>query len=263
MNRTTQRSEPSNANQRTAVRAPANTQVRVDGNDATYTGRLRNVSTGGAFIRVSLHELPTVGEGIRVRFRLPGQLELDLYGKVRWRRECATTEGSIGFGVEFCGLGRTEQKAIMRYVEQQDDSAPSVPVIVTEKYAVQSEGNTLRVWLSGALELAESRDLSRIVMNAVAQNQGKDLLVFIDGSRVLPCSEGSLQEMRWWMQQLTRCRSVAGVLVANNSIAMLQLRRLAREAGVGDLLVSFENSTEAEIFWQEIEQSDWNRAACQ
>jgi hypothetical protein len=45
-----------------------------------------------------------------------------------------------------------------------------------------------------------------------------------------------------------------GVLLAEDSIASVQVRRLIREAGIADSLVAFSDDREAREFWAVLEQ---------
>jgi hypothetical protein len=243
---------PSPEDQRTAVRAPIDAEASLQIADVSFVARLRNVSSGGAFVCAANEHLPLVGTGIRIRFRLPGRVDIELLARVRWARAATATE-PVGFGVEFVGLGLAEEKALREFVDGGELTASALPVTVTERYAVQAEGNTLRVWINGSLEVVESKDLGHSITLFLEKRSRADLRLFIDATRMVPCSDESLEEFRRWMQRLRGCGNLAGIVIARHAVAMLQMRRLARETGVGDSLACFTSAREGERFWTELE----------
>jgi len=240
--------------QRTAPRVAVDTPADVQIDDVSFTGHIANVSPGGALVTMNDDRVPKVGSGVRVRFRLPGHVELEVLARVRWTRK-----DPVSFGIEFFGLGQAETNALRQFVEGKVPTSSNVHAAITERYAVEGRGNALKVWVNGSLEVIESKDLGESVVAILQTKKSADLHVFIDATRMSPCSDESLEEFKRWMLRLRACRSVIGIVVAPHAVSMLQMRRLAREAGVGDSLACFTNARDGERFWGELQ--DTERAA--
>jgi hypothetical protein len=80
------------------------------------------------------------------------------------------------------------------------------------------------------------------------------LIAFLDVRELGTCPRESLKDLRAWLGLLGRANPFGGVLLAEDSIASVQARRLIREAGIADSLVAFSDEAEAKEFWTILEQ---------
>jgi hypothetical protein len=221
--------------------------------DPETRGIVSNLSRQGAFVAVRPPLRLGVGDGMRLRFRPCGSIEVAVYARVRWRREAPDDEGFLGYGVEFQGVDRGVQMvladATARLAGQPEQA--KVAGSLQEKYSVQTEPGRVLLRIQGCLEPDEARDL-RYLLSSRLDGMGRSLSAYVDAGEARPASELTLVELRRILESLGTRRQLCGVLLAKSAITMMQLRRVAREGGVGDVLACFEDEHEAQRFWQEI-----------
>jgi len=80
------------------------------------------VESGGIF--VSTYNIPEIGQQLRVRVSLPGGLEFEAIGVVRWVREARESMASDisppGFGLQFTNISAEGRNLIYRYVRNRE-----------------------------------------------------------------------------------------------------------------------------------------------
>ncbi|HQP36466.1 MAG TPA: PilZ domain-containing protein, partial [Polyangiaceae bacterium] len=80
------------------------------------------VEHGGIF--VSTYNIPEIGQQLRVRVSLPGGLEFEAIGVVRWVREARESMASDisppGFGLQFTNISAEGRNLIYRYVRNRE-----------------------------------------------------------------------------------------------------------------------------------------------
>ncbi len=237
--------------ERSSITSPATISMGATEAD----GAIIDVSAGGAFIATNGPLQAKVNDGLRVRFRLPNSAEINIFARVRWVCSTGTTSSPRGFGIEFAGLGRNEKAAIVKFVEEQRGVKvpPEVSSHLTQKYSVQLSDGSILVRLNGSLNLAESQALSDSMAQEVGHLGNKTLVSFIDATHFLACPEESLPYIKEGLAKLGCSSPSFGVMVGSASTAMLQMRRLLREAGVAETIVCFENQGEALEFWEQLQ----------
>jgi hypothetical protein len=225
-----------------------------------FSAVIVNVSLGGALVRAAPTASVRPGDCLRLRFRLPGALRIAVCAKVRWVSDRPNAEGQMEFGVRFYGLGRSEREAMVLHARHLSDAADeSCDATVHKKYAVRRDGAKIWLWIAGSLNDAESRDLHALVVSRISERFGRPLLAFIDVRELATCQSSSLNDFRTWLKMLGRCRPLSGVLVAQDSIASAQVRRLVREAKIADSLVVFSEASQARDFWRDLEEAILNQ----
>lgn len=238
---------------RIAARAPAFGEARVTDRSEQLYGELRNVSAGGAFVYIPLGALPQVGAGVRARFRVAVGVEIDCCAKVLWARERADATGPRGCGIEFQHMGHAEKRALAGMVSEAGSEQAGVVAQLESKYTVDARGGQVRITVGGVLNGTEAHDLlcslSRALNRAVGLGH---LAVYCDARALMPCPDESLVGLRACFSCLAEQKELIGLLHVEHSVTMLQMRRLAREAGLGETLVCFNNAQEAAYFWAQI-----------
>lgn len=241
---------------RSHPRAPLSSQASICVGPVENTGLIVDISEGGAFVAIENPSSVSLNDGLRLRFSLPGSVALSVFAKVQWVREEAAGDKPKGIGVLFIGLGRTERQTIAKLVQQNEvqQSGPDVAVRVSRKYTVQITDDTLWIRLNGYLSAEECQGLCDIMGEQIDRLEGQILLTLLDATHFSACPEESLPFLRKCLAKLGGRGPSFSVMIGTGSVAMLQMRRLAREAGVADSIACFENENEALPFWQQIQK---------
>lgn len=94
--------------------------VRVERGYTFYTGRIRDISSGGIFIFTK--EPHEVGERLTVRFKIPAlDKTIEVTGVVRWRVTQPTGRiGTPGVGIEFAGLSEQVVAELNEYIADKN-----------------------------------------------------------------------------------------------------------------------------------------------
>jgi Tfp pilus assembly protein PilZ len=219
-----------------------------------------NVSEAGAFVAVEGECRDVTGEVLRLTFRLPGGPELRVAARVRWCRGRPDEDGPAGYGVEFAELDKRQREVLAAYAATRHDATTCLSAGVANAFRVSAGPRQLRIELDGYLSPQESRTLAGDVERGVESMVDSPVLAHIDARRFRPCPESSLPILRETFRSLGRRGPVLGVLLGPRSVGMLQLKRLAREAGVGNALAAFEDEQEASSFWRQLEEQIWGVA---
>ncbi len=218
------------------------------------TGTLIDLNLDEGVVRTNSRPQVRVGDGVRLRIRLPDLVDFDVAAQVVWVRPWPSAEGPAGFGARLSTVSLPIRMALRRWLQEHQEGEDSrLEVESSPKYSVECEQGRLRIQLHGILEGPESQALCDTVMRLL--DDSRPSLVYIDARELRACPEDSLSRFGRWFQQLGRQSGFMGVLFASCAVARLQMRRLARESGIGNSLVSFESETDARLFWDELSTS--------
>jgi hypothetical protein len=234
-------------------RAPLDSEAVLSTDPWTCRGEMRDISVAGAFVTTPA-PLPTVGQGVRIEFRLPGGPDLSLCATVRWVRPTENDLGSGGFGVQFLGVGRTEQSVLNEFVGREiGEQRPSaLHATAVEKFLIEVQGDTVRFRLCGTLREEEGRELLEQTRRQLTLQFTGRLLTYIDAGHLVPCPDESLGALKRWLICFREQKAFYGVIVVKSAVATLQIRRLAREVGIAESLACFDDEAQAMPFWNDI-----------
>jgi len=235
-------------------RAEVRSGVLLSASEWTWQGEIQNISLGGAFVATDMPS-PTLGLGVRLDFRLPVGANLSLCASVKWIRADESAEGPRGFGVQFVGTGRTEEKVLAGYVagaRGRGDTSDTFHAKIAERFMVETEGETIWIRMCGVLRSEESKELLVQIKQQMAQTGPGKLLTYIDAKELGPCSDESLAYVKEWFSACLEHEPFYAVAVIRNAITTLQLRRLAREVGIANSMACFDDEADAMPFWKEI-----------
>lgn len=251
---------PSGAHLPRAPRFDMRTDAEIGVGGSASRAQVLNVSEAGAFVAVNGECRDVTGEVLRLTFKLPGGPELRVTGRVRWCRGRPNEDGPAGYGVEFAELDERQREVLAAYAATRRDTPTRLSAGVANAYRVSAGPRQIRIELDGYLNPQESRTLAGDVRRGVESMVDRPVLAHIDARRFRPCPESSLPILRETFRSLGRCGPILGVLLGPRSVGMLQLKRLAREAGVGNALAAFEDEQEASSFWRQLEEQIWGEA---
>lgn len=237
---------------RDSPRVPLESEARIfPGSDTQISGYAYNLSERGVLVAVAPPLHLKEGDGARLRLRPPGFAEIAAYAHVRWKREHTAGAEPTGYGMEFHGLDRSQQTILAELV-RSPKGFDRTPIWMNERYSVRTEDDRIWIRFAGSLEVDEARGLRAVIVSKLGQLSNRNVLAYFDASQARPCDAAALVELRRCLSALAERRSLCGLILARSPVAMMQLRRLAREVGVGDMLVCFEDEFEALRFWQNI-----------
>jgi hypothetical protein len=242
------------AERRSEARVPVQASVELHHDTLEHVAELRDVSLNGAFVAVSTVTL-SVGAGLRVEFTLPQGFRVTAFGRIAWLRQVPDDRGPAGYGIQFYGLDDVNREFIQYYLElaRVGGCGPIAGGRIETRFEVTDPAdNQLRVRLTGTLLPLEADSLEEAVCRKLARLRRGQLFVYIDARDLAACPKASLEHIRAWLERLRFNRTVLGVLVGGNTIGVVQLRRLAREAGIADSLIMFDNRAEADEFWRSV-----------
>jgi hypothetical protein len=242
------------AERRREERIPVQAAVELHHETMQHVAELRDVSLNGAFVAVSPVTL-SVGAGLRVEFTLPQGFRVSAFGRVAWLRQIPDDRGPAGYGIQFYGLDDINREFIQYSLDlaRAGGGAPIAGGRIETRFEVTDPAdNQLRVRLTGTLLPLEADSLEEAVCRKLSRLRRGQIFVYIDARDLAACPKASLEHIRAWLERLRFNRAVLGVLVGGNTIGVVQVRRLAREAGIADSLIMFDNRGEADEFWHSI-----------
>ncbi len=218
----------------------------------TTRGRLYDIGPGHAVLSVGGNNAMVVGEGVRLRFRLPDRSQLDLFGRIKWIREPDVLETESKYGVELPEIEETAREEITVYLKENRGAAKKtgLPVEIDEKFKVQQASGRLWIWLNGFLNPAESRQLHRRIDEEILSVGRDPLLVFLDARQLLACPEESLEEVQQCFASMSARETFLCIVLIFNPVAMLQMRRIAQLAGDRNAFVYFNEAQQATAYWR-------------
>lgn len=190
------------------------------------------------------------GDGVSVTLHLSSGAKICLAAQVSSLRPI-NEAGKLGAWIEYTGLGAVERREFLRWQQNiKREQGSSVCVEVERKYRVRRSGDALSVWISGQLEVGEARALCETVLRKLEDEERGMLALLLDISEVAPMSGDALRGTRRWLRHLAHTRAPLGVLVGRSSAGYVQLRRVLREVGLDELLVSFDLLEAALPSWE-------------
>lgn len=235
-------------------RVPTASAAQITAGQTEIRGLIQNIGVGGAFVQADVPASLAIDTGLRLRFRLTETAELTVFATVRWIQTAGEEDKPQGFGVRFSGLSVADTQAIETYVGQQRNAANQQPVQLhaSQKYAVATEGNALFITLHGFLGPEESLGLFEAIDQQIERLEGQALFAYIDATDFAASPEESLPILKECLADLKKRTPSFGVMVGSSPAAMLQMRRLVRDAGVAESIACFRDEAEAKSFWNEI-----------
>jgi hypothetical protein len=212
---------------------------------------LRDISTNGAFLATSPATQPA-GSGLHLEFTLPQGFRVNAFGRIVWVRAESDDLGPSGYGVQFYGLDDVNREFIQYYLDLAKMGQGGVVATgrVETLFEVREHGsNQLHIRMTGALTPLEADSLEEVVCRKLGRIKDKQLYVYIDARGLGACSKSALEHIHTWLERLRHNRQLFGVMLGGTSIGVVQVRRLAREAGIADSIMMFTEQGEAETFW--------------
>ena len=191
------------------------------------------------------------GDGVSVTLHLSSGAKICLAAQVSCLRVINAT-GKLGAWIEYTGLGAVERREFLRWQQniKRERGSSCVCVEVERKYRVRRSGSALSVWIGGLLEASEARALCETVMSEVESDERDMLALMLDIGEIAPMSGEALRGTRRWLRYLAHARAPIGVLIGRSSAGYVQLRRVLREVGLDELLVSFDVLEAALPSWE-------------
>lgn len=239
---------------RRSRRFKSNACARVSVEEKQTHGRLVDVSAGGGFVAVSeAEELPPVGSGMRLDFRLPIGFWVRANTIVRWVRREADERGPTGFGVEFTSMQESNRELLDSFLAAADGSGQSLETTATDKYRVVVENGMVALCLAGNLDRDESSFLKAELLRKLEPRHDEEIDVFINALTFRASCGGALEHLTETFVEIGRRGLRLGVLVQPPALAGAQIRRVLRDAGIADSVASFETEVEASEFLSEID----------
>jgi hypothetical protein len=251
--------EPSHgSDRRSESRRPVQAPVELYASGGLQSAELHNISLSGAFIATHPVTLAQ-GAGLRIEFTLPQGFHVNVFGRIVWARTVDSHEEPAGYGVQFFGLDDLNREFIQYHLDlvKNGDASPVFRGQIQTRFEVSAEGDDrLLIRMSGTLTPVESEGLEEVVCRRLPPATSEPCFVYIDARDLGPCSRAALEHIRNWLDRLCRNRQVLGVLVGTNTIGVVQLRRLIREARLADGLMVFAEEAEAQAFWRTLVSSE-------
>ncbi len=243
---------PGGVDKRRHERIPVQAPVEIQADVGAQRAELRDISLSGAFIATTPATL-SQGAGLRVEFTLPQGFRVNAFGRIAWSRDREDAQGPAGYGIQFYGLDDVNREFIQYYLElaQRGERGPIGGGRIETRFEVSERAeNQLYVRMTGSLIPLEADSLEEVVCRKLARMRRGQLLVYIDARDLGACPKASLDHVRAWLERLRFNHQVLGVMLGGSSIGVVQVRRLAREAGIADSLIMFTDKEEAEEFWR-------------
>lgn len=225
-----------------------------------FQGRLQRFEGVELSVVVDNPTSAVVGEGVRVKLRIPVLFEQELRGRIASVQSGKFSSNRGEIGIEVLELPLSVRRIVTRYLGMLSTSGRDDATMVTiiPKYFVWTKLCQLRIWIDGILDAIECQRLCALVSHAVDQSHRAHLFAYIDAADMKPCSTESQMFMKRCFALLGLQLDFLGVMHVKCGAARLQLRRLAREAGIGDRLACFECRTDAELFWRQVSEGGAN-----
>jgi hypothetical protein len=226
----------------------------VSAGDEKTRCTLVNVSAGGGFVAVSRPEdIPPVGSGMRLDFRLPIGFWARTNSIVRWVREQASDSGPAGFGVEFTSMQSTNRELLDAYLASAEHGGEGLETTATDKFRVVVDDGVVAICLAGAFDPTESSSLKDELLRQLASATVENVNLFINAAAFQASCTDVLDRLTEMFAEVGRRGLRLGVLIQPPAIAGSQIRRVLRNAGIADAVASFETEVAASEFWSELD----------
>lgn len=217
---------------RVQIGVPA--QAACEGAD--LVGVLKDISTDGAMLVVPGPTAPSNGSGLEVAFRLPTGPQLRLSANVRWSRSDDPT-GYSSCGMQFLNVSGPNRSYLQHFVELAASTATegTVRAEVLSKYRLSFDAaGRAQVMLGGMLTRDEAQSLCALVKQRMSSRKNAPAHFTVDVRRLSVCNQEVVLELRHCFEIFAQRADVFGLLVGHKSLALTQLVRAAREAGIAD-----------------------------
>lgn len=196
-----------------------------------------------------------MGSGLEVSFRLPTGPQLRLGSTVRWAEDDRET-GTASCGLQFLPLSGPNRSYLEHYVELAASSAPCEPVRaeIQSKYrlAFDSAGRA-QAMLGGMLSREEASAFGAQLKQRLSARKAERLQFAFDVRRLSVCSQDVVVELRRCFELFAHKPEVFGLLIGSKSLALTQLVRASRDAGLADHIFCVNEPEEAARIWAQME----------
>lgn len=218
-------------------------------------GSVRNVSLGGALFLVPGEVTVPSGTGLEITFRLPAGEQLRIHATVRWSKP-GTPAGWCSLGLQFQTLTGPQKSYIEHYVETVAAAGveSAVKAEAHEKYRIAFDAaGRLRMMLAGLVTPDEAKSFRDTVSGRLEARKPPRVHFEVDARGLSVCCPATVAHIRDCFSLLASKSEVFGLFVGSNSLATVQLLRIAREAGLADAIFSVNEVEEADRIWQQLE----------
>ncbi len=250
----TERHEPEVERRRDA-RVALGVAARAQRQKEEMVGTLENLSISGAHLRTQGTAVPPAGAGLEVTFRLPTGPQLRLSSTVRWSsRDDVADQSSCG--LQFLEVSGANRAYLEHYVELAAASAgvEGVRAEVVHKYQLSFDASgRAQAILGGMLSREEAQAFSKLLKERIAPRKSGRVHFAIDARRLSVCSQDVVLELRGCFDLIAQSPEVVGLLIGNKSLALTQLVRAARDAGIADHVFCVNEPEEACRIWDKMD----------
>lgn len=225
--------------------------------EAEHQVELGNLSVGGAFVRVrTLDELPPVGTALRMKLRLPVGYWLCGTAVVRWLN---AEVRAPGYGVEFDLLGEHDKLFIKTHLEAVLASGAPLIADWALKFRVDRDERAVVIWLNGHLTESESEELAQEILRQRGRLETDRPCLYLNAGRFAASSRLALDHLIAGLRSFAELPHLVGILVESSSVARAQMRRVVRDAGLGEALISYTSEEDASLAWAALYEEQASR----
>lgn len=240
---------------RRAGRVALGVPTQVFGESAEIVGALEDVSVDGAKLVVPGGSPPSTGSGLEVAFRLPTGPQMRLAANVRWAR-ADDPAGHSSCGIQFVGLSGPNRSYLEHFVELAATSAcdRTVRAEVLSKFRLSFDaGGRAQVALGGMLTRDEAQAFCALVKQRMGARKNAPAQFVVDVRRLSVCNQDVVVELRKCFELFAHRPDVLGLLIGQKSLAVTQLVRAARDAGIADSFFCVNTPEEAALICEQME----------
>lgn len=229
--------------------------ARAQADHTDVVGSLKNVSISGALLVTRCSTLPPVGTGLEVAFRLPTGPQLRLASTVRWNRD-DDPKGDFCCGLQFMNVSGPNRSYLDHYVELTASTAgeESLRAEVQCKYRLTFDAaGRAQAMLGGMLTREEAQAFATLLKQRLATRRNPRMHFAFDVRRLSVCNQDVLLELKRCFELFAQRPDVFGFLIGNKSLALTQLVRAARDAGIADHVFCVNEPEDACRIWDQME----------
>lgn len=218
-------------------------------------GTLRNLSLGGALLVTPGPVAPATGTGLEVAFRLPTGPQLRLSSSVRWSRT-DDPEAHSSSGIQFLNVSGPNRSYLEHYIELVAANGSDDPVRteVLPKYRISFDAaGRVQAMLGGMLTRDEAHAFASLLKQRMSARKMSRMHFAFDVRRLSVCNQDVIQELKGCFDLFAQHPEIFGFLIGNKSLALTQLVRAARDAGIADHVFCVNESEDAYRIWDQME----------
>lgn len=239
--------ERSSRERRSDSRVPTSLRAVTVRGEQEHQVELGNLSVGGAFVRVrTVEELPPVGSALRMKLRLPVGYWLCGTVVVRW---IETESRARGYGVEFDLLGEYDKLFLKTHLDAIIATGEPLAADLTLKFRVDRDERAVVIWINGHLTEGESEELAQEIARQRGRWGAERPCLYLNAGRFAASSRLALDHLIAGLRSFADLPNLVGVLVESSSVARAQMRRVVRDAGLGEALVCYTSEEDASLAW--------------